>query len=72
MRRRWRLADFAFPAPPVPTHRWTDADFLRYARRAGFVRRQGPAPTVVLAGLAWRYVDGHYTSEGARAPLFGR
>jgi hypothetical protein len=34
------------PAPPVCTARWTERDWLRFARRAGIVERRGPAPTV--------------------------
>lgn len=41
---------YRFPAPPVCSARWTDADWKRFARRHGVVERRGPAPTWNFSG----------------------
>lgn len=40
------LEEYAFPAPPVCAARWTEAAWLRHARRCGFRKRRGPAPSI--------------------------
>lgn len=73
---RHDLDAYIFPAPPVCTARWTEADWLRFARRNGSRRRMGPAPSIVLGSFAHSYTDTvngiHFYGAPLFRPIFGR